>query len=324
MRRPPTSAYALGALALLAALAAGSARAAYPEHPVKVVVAIAPGGTPDIIARLLSDRLSRRTGQQFVVENRMGAGGNIAAESVAKAAPDGYTLFVPASAILTLNPSVYQRPGFDPLKDLAPVSIIGASGYFFLACPKMPAGSIQELVALAKTRSLTYATAGFGTSHHLAGEMLNKMAGIQMVHVPYKGFAQGLQDALTCKVDVIVGAVPGSIPYVKSGRMKALAVTSARRFSATPEVPTMIESGFPGFEVDGWYSLLATGGTPREVIDRLHAETAAIVREPEFAAKLRELGLDPVGNTPEEFAARLRSELASSAKLVKSLGLKVD
>src|SRR5262249_53737700 len=140
---------------------------------VRVIVAIAPGGTPDIVARLLSDRLSRRTGQQFVVENRMGAGGNIAAEAVAKAAPDGYTLFVPASAILTLNPSVYPRAGFDPLKDLAPVTIIGASGYFFLACPKSPANSMKELIALAKTKTLTYATAGHGTSHHLAGEMLN-------------------------------------------------------------------------------------------------------------------------------------------------------
>ena len=309
---------------MAALLVLAPAWAAYPERPVKVVVAIAPGGTPDLIARLLSDRLSRRMGQQFVVENRMGAGGNIAAEAVAKAPPDGYTLFVPASAILTLNPFVYKRPGFDPLKDLAPISIIGTSGYYFLACPKSPANSMKELVALAKVRPLTYATAGFGTSHHLAGEMLNKMAGIKLMHVPYKGFAQGLQDAIGCKVDVIVGAVPGSIPYVKTGRMKAFAVTSPRRFSATPDVPTMIESGFPGFDIEGWYSLLATGGTPRDVIERLHAETAAVVKEPEFAQKLRDQGLDPVGNTPAEFTARLRAELDSSAKLVQDLGLKVE
>ena len=289
-----------------------------------MVVAIAPGGTPDIIARLLSARLSQRTGQQFIVENRMGAGGNIAAEAVAKAPPDGYTLFLPASAILTLNPSVYHKLAVDPLKDLAPITIIGTGGYFFLACPSMPFNSIRDVVAAARKRPLTYGTSGYGTSHHLAGEMLAKMAGVQLVHVPYKGFGQGLQDALGCKVDVIVGAVAGSIPYVKSGRMKALAITSAKRFPGTPSVPTMIEQGFPGYEVEGWYSLLTTAGAPREAIERLHAETVAIIRDPEFAEKLREQGLEPVGDTPEQFAARLRAESASSAALVKSLGLKVD
>ncbi len=316
----------LAVLAAFCVLAPALAWAEYPEHAVKVVVAISPGGTPDILARLLSARLSQRTGQQFVVENRVGAGGNIAAEAVAKAPPDGYTLFFPASAVVTLNPAVYTRPGFDTLKDFAPVTIVGTGGYYFLACPKVPVKSIQELVALAKKRpgEITYATAGYGTSHHLAGEMLNSMAGIRMTHVPYKGFAQGVQDALGCKVDLIVGAVAGANLYVKSGRLKALAITSNERFAGTPEVPTMIESGFKDFEVDGWYGLLATAGTPREVIDKLHAETLAVLKEKDFIEKLREQGLEMVGNTPEQFAARLRAELASSARLVKALGLRVD
>ncbi|MBV8032102.1 MAG: tripartite tricarboxylate transporter substrate binding protein [Betaproteobacteria bacterium] len=312
------------ALGLVAALPAAAEVSPYPSRAVKVVVAVSPGGTPDLLARLLSARLSERTRQQFIVENRLGAGGNIAAEAVAKAPADGYTLFFPSSAVLTLNPAVYTRPGFDPVKDFAPIAIVGSGGYYFLACARLPVKSMQDLVALAKTRPVTYATAGHGTSHHLAGEMLNRAAGIRMVHVPYKGFAQGIQDVLGCKVDVIVGAVAGSAAYVKSGRVKALAVTSQKRFPGTPEVPTMIESGFPGFEVEAWYGLLATAGTPREVVERLNAETLAVIRQKAFVDLLRDQGLEVVGGTPEAFSSRLRTELASSAQLVKSLGLKVD
>src|SRR6266571_9194035 len=298
--------------------------AAYPSHSVKVIVAVSPGGTPDILARLLSARLSQRIGQQFIVENRVGAGGNIAAEATAKAPADGYTLFFPANAVLTLNPAVYQRPGFDPIKDFAPISIMGTGGYFILACPDVPARSMRELVALAKQRPLTYATAGHGTSHHLAGEMLNRMAGIQLTHVPYKGFGQGVTDALGCKVDLIVGAVASSLPYAKAGRLHALAVTSASRFGGMPEVPTMIESGFPGFEIDAWYSLLAPARTPHAIVDRLNLEMVSIVKEKDMIERLREQGLEAVGNTPEEFAARLRAELEKSRQLVAALGLKAD
>ena len=298
--------------------------ASYPTRAVKVIVAVSPGGTPDILARLLSAKLSQRIGQQFIVENRVGAGGNIAAEAAAKAPADGYTLFFPANAVLTLNPAVYDRPGFDPIKDFAPISIMGTGGYFFLACPNVPARSMQEVVALAKQRPLTYATAGHGTSHHLAGEMLNRIAGIELTHVPYKGFGQGVTDALGCKVDLIVGAVASSLPYAKAGRLHALAVTSASRFGGMPEVPTMIESGFPGFEVDAWYSLLAPVRTPRPIIDRLNAEMVGVVKEKDMIERLREQGLEAVGNTPEEFTALLRAEVEKSRKLVAALGLKAD
>ena len=314
----------LVAMLLLAPALAFAQADSYPSRAVKVIVAVSPGGTPDILPRLLSAKLSQRIGQQFIVENRVGAGGNIAAEATAKAPADGYTLFFPANAVLTLNPAVYERPGFDPVKDFAPISIMGTGGYFFLACPNVPARSMQELVALAKQRPLTYATAGHGTSHHLAGEMLNRMAGIQLTHVPYKGFGQGVTDALGCKVDLIVGAVASSLPYAKAGRLHALAVTSASRFGGMPEVPTMIESGFPGFEVDAWYSLLAPARTPRAIIDRLNAETVSIVKEKDMSERLREQGLEAVGNTPEEFAERLRAELEKSRKLVTALGLRVD
>jgi len=315
---------ALVAMLLVAPALAFAQADPYPSRAVKVIVAVTPGGTPDILARLLSAKLSQRAGQQFIVENRVGAGGNIAAEAAAKAPADGYTLFFPANAVLTLNPAVYERPGFDPVKDFAPISIMGTGGYFFLACPNVPARSMQELVALAKQRPLTYATAGHGTSHHLAGEMLNRMAGIQLTHVPYKGFGQGVSDALGCKVDLIVGAVASSLPYAKAGRLHALAVTSASRFGGMREVPTMIESGFPGFEVDAWYSLLAPARTPRAIIDRLNAEMVSIVKEKVMIERLREQGLEAVGNTPEEFAERLRAELEKSRKLVAALGLKAD
>jgi len=314
----------LVAMLLLAPALAFAQADSYPSRAVKVIVAVSPGGTPDILPRLLSAKLSQRIGQQFIVENRVGAGGNIAAEATAKAPADGYTLFFPANAVLTLNPAVYERPGFDPVKDFAPISIMGTGGYFFLACPNVPARSMQQLVALAKQRPLTYATAGHGTSHHLAGEMLNRMAGIQLTHVPYKGFGQGVSDALGCKVDLIVGAVASSLPYAKAGRLHALAVTSASRFGGMPEVPTMIESGFPGFEVDAWYSLLAPARTPRAIIDRLNAEMVGIVKEKVMIERLREQGLEAVGNTPEEFAERLRAELEKSRKLVAALGLKAD
>jgi tripartite-type tricarboxylate transporter receptor subunit TctC len=298
----------------------------YPNRSVKVIVAISPGGTPDILARLLSAKLSQRTGQQFIVENRVGAGGNIAAELTAKAPADGYTLFFPANAVLTLNPAVYERPGFDPLRDFAPISIMGTGGYYFLACPNVPAKSMQELVALAKKGpgTFSYATAGHGTSHHLAGEMLNNMAGIRLTHVPYKGFGQGVTDALSCKVDLIIGAVAAGNPYVKSGRLKALAVTSKSRFDGTPEVPTMIESGFPDFEVEAWYGLLAPARTLRTVIDKLHAETVAVLKEKDIVDRLGEQGLEVVGNSPEEFSARIRNELEKSTRLVKTLSLKID
>ena len=315
---------AVSAMVLIAPALVFAQAASYPARAVKVIVAVSPGGTPDILARLLSAKLSQRMGQQFIVENRVGAGGNIAAEAAAKAQADGYTLFFPANAVLTLNPAVYERPGFDPLKDFAPISIMGSGGYFFLACPSVPARSMQELVALAKQRPLTYATAGHGTSHHLAGEMLNRMAGIRLTHVPYKGFGQGVTDALGCKVDFIVGAVASSLPYAKAGRLHALAVTSASRFGGMPEVPTMIESGFPGFEVDAWYSLLAPARTPRPIIDRLNAEMVGIVKEKDMIERLREQGLEAVGNTPEEFAALLRAEVEKSRKLVAALGLKAD
>ncbi len=314
----------LVAMLLLAPALAFAQADSYPSRAVKVIVAVSPGGTPDILPRLLSAKLSQRIGQQFIVENRVGAGGNIAAEATAKAPADGYTLFFPANAVLTLNPAVYERPGFDPVKDFAPISIMGTGGYFFLACPNVPARSMQELVALAKQRPLTYATAGHGTSHHLAGEMLNRMAGIELTHVPYKGFGQGVSDALGCKVDLIVGAVASSLPYAKAGRLHALAVTSASRFGGMREVPTMIESGFPGFEVDAWYSLLAPARTPRAIIDRLNAEMVGIVKEKVMIERLREQGLEAVGNTPEEFAERLRAELEKSRKLVAALGLKAD
>ncbi len=296
---------------------------AYPARAVRVVVPFPPGGAPDLVGRTLANRLSERLGQPFVVENRTGAGGNIAAEAVAKAAPDGYTLLATSDGPLVINPSVYPSMPFT-LRDFAPISIAASAGLVLMACPSLPASSIKEVLDLSKTRKLTYASSGYGSSQHVAAELLKDSAGIDLTHVPYKGFGAAVGDAISCTVDLIFGAISTGIPHVRSGKLKPIAVTQPKRHAALPETPTFAEAGHPGVQIEAYMGLLAPAGTPRDVVAKLYNETNLILREKDTVDRLVGAGLDMVRSTPEEFDARLRADLQKYAKIAKALAAKAD
>ena len=305
--------------------AAASAMAQdYPSRPVKVIVPFPPGGAPDLVGRTLAHRLSERLGQPFVVENRTGAGGNIAAEAVAKSTPDGYTLLATSDGPLVINPSVYPTMPFNTLRDFTPISIAASAGLVLMACPTLPVASLQDVLNLSKSRKLTYATSGYGSSQHVAGELLKDAALIELTHVPYKGFGAAVGDAISCNVDLIFGAISTAIPYVRNGKLKAIAVTQPQRHAGLPETPTFAEAGHAGVAIEAYMGLLAPAGTPREVVAKLYGEVSAILREKDTAERLTGAGLDLVRSTPEEFAARLKSDLAKYSRLSKALAAKAE
>ena len=305
--------------------AAASAMAQdYPSRPVKVIVPFPPGGAPDLVGRTLAHRLSERLGQPFVVENRTGAGGNIAAEAVAKSAPDGYTLLATSDGPLVINPSVYPTMPFNTMRDFTPISIAASAGLVLMACPTLPVASLQDVLNLSKSRKLTYATSGYGSSQHVAGELLKDSALIELTHVPYKGFGAAVGDAISCNVDLIFGAISTAIPYVRNGKLKAIAVTQPQRHAGLPETPTFAEAGHAGVAIEAYMGLLAPAGTPREVVAKLYGEVSAILREKDTAERLTGAGLDLVRSTPEEFAARLKSDLAKYSRLSKALAAKAE
>jgi tripartite-type tricarboxylate transporter receptor subunit TctC len=305
--------------------AAGTAWAqAYPSRAVRVVIPFPPGGAPDLVGRTLAHRLAERLGQPFVVENRTGAGGNIAAEAVAHSAPDGYTLFATSDGPLVINPNVYDKVAFDTLRDFAPISIAASAGLVLMACTAVPASSVSEVIALAKSRRLSFASSGFGSSQHLVGEMLKAAAGIDLTHVPYKGFAQAVLDAVACNVDLIFGAISTGLPHIRSGRLTPIAVTIPRRHPGLPDTPTFAEAGYPEVAIEVYMGLLAPGGTPRAIIDKLHGEVIAILKEKDTAARLTGAGLELVGNSPDEFSERLKADLEKFGKVAKSLAAKAE
>jgi tripartite-type tricarboxylate transporter receptor subunit TctC len=297
---------------------------AYPNRTVRVVVPFPPGGAPDLVGRTLAARLTERLGQPFVVENRTGAGGNIAAEAVAQAAPDGYTLLAPSDGPLVINPNVYEKVNFNTLKDFAPISLVASVGLVLMACPNVQAGSVEQVIALAKTRKVSYATSGFGSSQHMVGEMLKASADIELVHVPYKGFGQAVIDVVACNVDLIFGAISTGIPHVRSGKLKAVAVTIPKRHAGLPDTPTFAEAGHPQVAIEAYMGLLAPAGTPRPIVNLLHREVVAILKEAPTIARLTGAGLDLVGNTPDEFARRLRADLEKFGKIARSLDARVQ
>ncbi|HYN12193.1 MAG TPA: tripartite tricarboxylate transporter substrate binding protein [Burkholderiales bacterium] len=297
---------------------------AYPSRAVKVLIPFPPGGAPDLVGRTLANRLAERLGQPFVVENRTGAGGNIAADAVAQSAPDGYTLFATSDGPLVINPHVYDKVAFDTLRDFAPISIAASAGLVLMACTAVPVSSVSEVIALARSRKLSYASSGFGSSQHMVGEMLKASAGIDLTHVPYKGFAQAVIDALACNVDLIFGAISTGLPHIRAGKLKPLAVTIPRRHPGLPDTPTFAEAGYPDVAIEAYMGLLAPGGTPRPIIDKLHAEVIAILKEKDTAARLTGAGLDLVGNSPEEFSERLKADLEKFGKVAKSLAAKAE
>jgi len=298
----------------------------YPAKPIRIVVPFPPGGATDILARAVAQKLTDAWGQAVVVDNRPGAGGNIGSEIVAKAAPDGYTLEMGTVGTHAINASLYAKMPYDHVKDFAPVILVAGVPNVLVVNPSLPVSSVQELIAYAKANpgKLNFASSGNGTSIHLAGELFKVMAGVQMTHIPYKGSAPALQDLIGGQVQLMFDNLPPSLPHIKAGKLRALAVTSATRSSALPDTPTIAESGLPGFEASSWFGVLAPAGTPPAIIARLNAEIGAWLASAEAKEKMLALGANIGGGSPEDFARHIAAETAKWQKVVKASGAKVD
>jgi tripartite-type tricarboxylate transporter receptor subunit TctC len=312
--------------AALLALASGNAiaQASYPGQTVRILVGFSPGVAPDVTARLLADRLSEAWGKPVVVENVTGAGGNIGASRVAKAAPDGYTLGMIGNGSLVFSPSLYDKLSFDPIKDFAPITQVFVGANVLVVPLDTPAKTLPELVALARAQSgkLSYAHAGAGTSQHLAAELFKSMLGVDIQPVAYRGTTALLPDLLAGRVSMSFGNIVNVLPLVREGRLRGFAVTSAKRSAIAPDLPTMAESGYPGFEAVPWFGLMAPAGTPGAIIERLHRDTVKVLSLPDVRKKLNDLGLDVIGGSPAELAAVIERELPQWAKVIKQAGIK--
>ncbi len=296
---------------------------AYPTRPIRLLVPFAPGGGSDTTARILTPKLHDAMGQAWVVDNRGGAGGNLAAEIVAKANPDGYTLLLGFNTILTVNPTLYKL-GFSMEKDLAPVTMLATAQYILVLHQSVPANNLKEFVALAKQKpgAFNFSSGGAGTPLHLAAELFSKRAGIKMTHVPYKGGGPAAAALLGGEVQVLFGSIAASMQHVKSGRLKAFATTGLRRSKVAPELPTMVEQGYPGFDVGSWYAFLTPANTPAGIVRRLRDESLKVIAMPEVQQSLSRQGLEPETSTPQELAARIKSETATWAQVIKEAGIK--
>ncbi|QOL48973.1 Bug family tripartite tricarboxylate transporter substrate binding protein [Massilia litorea] len=315
----------LAASALISCSVDAAAAEAYPSQPIKWVVPFPPGGAMDTMARTLGESLSVSMKQPVVVENRPGAGGAIGSGIVARAAPDGHTMLI-VSVGHAVNPSIYPKLQYDATRDFEPVSLVGIVPNLLVAHPSVKANNVKELVALAKARpgKLTYASAGNGTTVHLAAELFNSMAGVDIVHVPYKGSAPAVTDLMGGQVDIMFDSLSSAKPYVESGRLKALAVTTAKRSSVFPNVPTISESGLPGYELSGWYAVFVPARTPKPIVDRLNAELVKALKQANVRARFAQIGAEPVGSSPQELAATLKTETARWAQIVRERNIKAD
>jgi tripartite-type tricarboxylate transporter receptor subunit TctC len=298
----------------------------YPTKPLRLVIPYPPGGGTDTIMRPFAQYLSERLGQPVVIDNRGGAGGSMGMEAVARAAPDGYTLAAGLTAQLAVNPALYKKLPYDPVKDFAPITLFADGPYLLVVHPTLPVKTVKEFIELARKRpnEITYASSGNGSGGHLAAELMKNMAGIKLLHVPYKGGGPALTGLLTGEVQALFAPYASAQGHIKSGRIRALGVTTVRRPKAIPDIPTLAEAGVPGYDSGVWYSLLAPAGTPRAIIDRLHRETVAVLNTPEFAKLLMEQAIDAIGNTPEELAQYIRSEIDKWAKVVKEAGIRIE
>ena len=327
VRRFPAR-YAACALTWIFALgAAGPAIAQpYPHKPIRLVIPYPPGGGSDTIGRPLAQKLSEGLGQQVVVENRGGANGNIGMEAVARSAPDGYTLVFALSAQLAINPGLYQKIPYDSVRDYAPITLLGAGGYILVVHPSLPVKSVKELIALAKARPnhIAYSSSGNGSGGHLAAELLNSMAGIRMLHVPYKGGGPALMDLLAGQVQVLFATQLASWPHVQSGRIRALAVSTAKRPASLPDLPTVAEAGVPGYDSGVWYGVLAPAGTPREIVMKLNGEIVRVLNQPDYRGLLVNNTIEPIGGPPERLTQYIQSELVKWAKVIKDANVRVD
>ena len=317
--------FALAGLLGLAAITAPAQQ--YPERPIRLIVPFAPGGTTDILARILGQKLGENLGQQIVVDSRGGAAGNLGTGLAAKAPPDGYTLLLGVISPLAINVSLYGATlPYQPLRDFAPISLITRVPQVIALHPSVPVRSVKQLIALAKANpgKLTFGSAGVGASNHLVGELLNVVAGIRMVHVPYKGAGPAAVAVFSGEVDLMISGPPAVMQFVRTNRLRALAVTSPTRSPALPDVPTMIESGLPGFEATAWYALLAPAATPRPIVDRVHGALTRALDSPQIRQRLLAEGATPESSTPEELATFMRVEIEKWAKVVKLANVKVE
>ena len=296
----------------------------YPSKPVRLINAFAPGGASDVVARSFANKLTDYLGRQVTVENRVGAGGNVASEYVARSPADGYTLLM-GTLFLATNQSLYSKLAWDAQRDFAPISMVTASPLILCVHPSLPVRSTKELIALAKKRpgELNFPSAGNGTSMHLSGELFNMMAGIKTQHVPYKGSGPGVIDLVSGQVQFMLNPMPEPMAFIKDGRLRALATSTAKRISALPDLPPVAEA-VPGYETITWQGFLAPTGTPKEIVDRLHAEFIKALKDPEFAARMRGMGLEIYGTTPAEFSQFIRDENVKWTKVIKATGARVD
>jgi tripartite-type tricarboxylate transporter receptor subunit TctC len=318
------------ALVLIAALAVWQPTPAsaqtYPSRPVKFVVAYPPGGAADILARLIGQRLSERLAQPVVIENKPGAGTAIGTDMVAKSAPDGYTILMGTVSSHAINPALNANVGYDPVRDFTPISLVASLPFVLVVHPEVPAKSVAELIALAKAQpgKLNFSSAGNGTSNHLAGELFKSMAGVDIVHVPYRGSAPALADVVAGQITMMFDLTLTSLPQIQGGSVRGLAITTPRRSPLAPSLPTVAESGVPGYDVDAWFGVFAPAKTQGEIVKRLNSDIVAIMKLPEMAEKLAAQGAVPMSSTPEEFAAYVRTEATKWNKVVKESGMTVN
>ena len=300
--------------------------AAYPQRPIRLIIPQSPGGASDTVGRAVAQKLGERLGQQVVSDNRPGATGNVGAEIVKNAAPDGYTMLLTAPNLVT-SPSLYARTPFDPIRDFAPVSQTTMSPNVFLVHPSFAARNMKELIEVAKSKpgQIDFSSSGTASTQHLAGELLNSLAGVQLVHIPYKGGGPALLDLLAGRVPVMVSTLPSAVPQIKAGKVRALAVTSAKRSVAVPELPTVAEAtGLAGYEASTWQGFVFPAATPKAVVQRMADETVKVLAVKDVQDRLREQGYEPVGSSPAQFGAYIRAELAKWTKVIKGAGIKSE
>ncbi len=299
--------------------------ATFPDKPMKIVVTFTPGGAPDILARILGERLTAAWGQPVIVDNKPGAGGNLGADFVAKSPPDGYTLVVGTVGTHSINGALYSKMPYDMVKDFTPITLLATTPNMLVINNDVPAKNLKDFIALGKKEGkMTFASSGSGTSIHVSGELFKTMTGIDMIHIPYKGRATAIPDVVGGRVTMMFDNMPSSLALVRDGKLRALGVTSSTRSPAAPDIPTIAESGLPGFEAVSWFALFAPAHTPKPIIDKLQAEVRKILKSPEVTKRLTDSGLDPVGSTPDELAAYQNREIAKWVKVVKDSGAKAD
>ena len=317
---------ALAACLTFAALGGAYAQTNYPTKPIRLIVPFPPGGGTDILARLIGTKLTETVGWQIVIDNRGGAGGNIGLQSAAQAAPDGYTMVMGQTSNLAINPSLYSKLPYDPVRDFVPVSLVSASPVALVVSQKSPYKTLGDFVAAAKAKpgQLTFGSPGSGTVAHLTGELFQRTAGIKYVHIPYKGAAQALPDLLGGRIDLYAGSLETAMPHMKAGTIRALAITSLERASAAPDVPTVAESGYKGFEATTWFGILVAKGTPEPIVNRLTTEITKVLQLPDIKQRMAATGGLPVKTGPREFAALLKSDIQRWSRIVKESGAKVD